>query len=243
MKLSQSIELVWLNESHQPEIHPTSGFRAVRLESGRQRRLNSAVAHLCDVIDTVIDWEEIGKRWFFERFEKSGHFQAASFQVAFAGPFYASNDGFWKLLHFFIICLATILLPFFFFACVMKSLRRIYDRKWSTKRWMKQTQLQLIEAQSGENESDLDLDLWPLASRVRNTFWCQCGECVARDRRQDYVCCFHSMSSVLRKFAQRRKTTRRSAAVAVDLPLFAPTQLRVLDGIEKPFRHDQAPSM
>ena len=44
-----------------------------------------------------VDQEEIGKRWFSELFEKSQHFQAASFQQAFVGPFYASNDGFWKL--------------------------------------------------------------------------------------------------------------------------------------------------
>ena len=74
-----------------------SGFRAVRRESRRQRRLNSAATHPFDVIDTAIDREEIGKRWFSELFEKSQHFQAASFQQAFVGPFYASNDGFWKL--------------------------------------------------------------------------------------------------------------------------------------------------
>ena len=37
------------------------------------------------------------------------------------------------------------------------------------------------EAQSGENESDPDLDLCPPSSPVGNTFWCQCGECFARD--------------------------------------------------------------
>ena len=46
------------------------------------------------------------------------------------------------------------------------------------------------EPQSGENESDPGVDLWKPTSRVGNTFWCQCGECVARDRRQDCVCCF-----------------------------------------------------
>ena len=71
-----------------------SGFRAVRRESWRQRRLNSAATHPCDVIDTAIDWEEIGKRRFFELCQKSQHLQAASFQEAFVGPFYASNDGF-----------------------------------------------------------------------------------------------------------------------------------------------------
>ena len=37
-------------------------------------------------------------------------------------------------------------------------------------------------AQSGENESDPDLDLCPPASPVGNTFWYQWGECFARDR-------------------------------------------------------------
>ena len=54
------------------------------------------------------------------------------------------------------------------------------------------------EAQSGENEfeSDPDLDLYPPASQVGNTFWCQCGECFARDRRQDCVCCFDYVERV-----------------------------------------------
>ena len=37
-----------------------------------------------------------------EVFQTSQHLQAPSFQDAFVGPFYASNDGFWKLWHFFI---------------------------------------------------------------------------------------------------------------------------------------------
>ena len=54
------------------------------------------------------------------------------------------------------------------------------------------------EAQSScsENESDPDLDLYPPASPVGNTFWCQCGECFARDRRQDCVCCFDYVERV-----------------------------------------------
>ena len=52
------------------------------------------------------------------------------------------------------------------------------------------------------------------------------------------------MSSGWRKFTQRRTTARRSTTVAVDLPLFAPIflQLLVLDGVERLFGHDQAPS-
>ena len=54
---------------------------------------------------------------------------------------------------------------------------------------MDETNAAAAEAQSGEIESDPDLDLCPQTSPVGNTFWCQCGECFARDRRQDCVCC------------------------------------------------------
>ena len=92
--------------------------------------------------------------------------------------------------------------------------------------------------------------LSPPASPVGNTFWCQCGECFARDRRQD---CAEAvaliMSSAWRKFTQRRTTARsscRSATVAVDLSLLVFAciflQLLVLDGVERLFGHDQAPS-
>ena len=54
------------------------------------------------------------------------------------------------------------------------------------------------------------------------------------------------MSSAWRKFSQRRMTStaRRSTTVAVDLPLFARIflQLLVLNGVERLFGHDQAPS-
>ena len=52
------------------------------------------------------------------------------------------------------------------------------------------------------------------------------------------------VTSAWRKFAHRRRTARRSRAVAIDLPLFARIfiQLRVLDGAERLFGHDQAPS-
>ena len=52
------------------------------------------------------------------------------------------------------------------------------------------------------------------------------------------------MSSAWRKFTQRRTTARRSTTVAVDLTLFAHIflQLLVLDGVERLFGHDQAPS-
>ena len=61
---------------------------------------------------------------------------------------------------------------------------------------MGKTDAAAAEGQFGENESDPDLDLRPPASRVGNTFWCQCGECVARDRRQDCVCCSDDVKCV-----------------------------------------------
>ena len=60
---------------------------------------------------------------------------------------------------------------------VTKSLHRIYNNNRST---VDETDTAVTEAQSGENESDPDLDLCPSASRVGNTFWCQCGEGVVR---------------------------------------------------------------
>ena len=52
------------------------------------------------------------------------------------------------------------------------------------------------------------------------------------------------VSSAWRNFTQPRTTARRSTTVAVDLPLFARIfiQLLVLDGVERLFGHDQAPS-
>ena len=108
-----------------------------------------------------------------------------------------------------------------------------------------ETDAAAAEAQSDENESDPDLDLCPPASPVGNTFWCQCGECFARNRRQDCAVVL-IMSSAWRKFTQRRTTARRSTSttVAVDLPLFTRIflQLLVPDGVERLFGHDQAPS-
>ena len=52
------------------------------------------------------------------------------------------------------------------------------------------------------------------------------------------------VSSAWRNFTQPRTAARRSTTVAVDLPLFARIfiQLLVLDGVERLFGHDQAPS-
>ena len=88
------------------------------------------------------------------------------------------------------------------------------------------------ETQFDENERDPDLDLCPPASRVGKTFWCQCGECVVQGSKigTRLAPVVLVVSSVWRKFAQRRRTARRSTAVAVDLPVFSSIliQLRTL---------------
>ena len=103
------------------------------------------------------------------------------------------------------------------------------------------------EAQFDENESDPDLDLCPPASRVGKTFWCQCGECVVQGSKTDrHAPVVLIVSSVWKKFAQRRRTARRSSAVAVDLPVFssivASFSYVLLDCVDRLFGHDQAPS-
>ena len=68
--------------------------------------------------------------------------------------------------------------------------------------------------QSGENERDPDLDLWPPASPVGNTFGVSAKSASRgiEDRNASVVLI---MSRVWRKFAQRRRAARRSTAVAV----------------------------
>ena len=142
MKLSHTTELFWTKRMPQPEINPTSGFRAVRPEGRQQRRLNSPTTHPCDVIDTAIDWEEIGERsqWFsnfsknlsvFKLHRSNRHLQDYFTRLMMVLKAVA-------LLHH---RLATILFPFFFLLRkAMKSLRRIYDKKRSIIQWMKQIQ-------------------------------------------------------------------------------------------------------
>ena len=127
----------------------------------------------------------------------------------------------------------------------MKSLRRSYDKKRSTIRWMKQTQLQL--------------KLSPVKTKAIQTWTCvrlllQWGthsgviaESASRgieDHEDRTASVVLIMSSAWRKFTQHRTTARRSTTVAVDLRLFAHIflQLLVLDGVERLFGHDQAPS-
>ena len=59
---------------------------------------------------------------------------------------------------------------------------------------MKQTQLQL-KLRWKRKRSRLGLVVSACFSSG-NTFWCQCGECFARDRRQDCVCCFDYVERV-----------------------------------------------
>ena len=129
--------------------------------------------------------------------------------------------------------------PFFLLRKVMKSLRRSYDKKWSTIRWMKQTQLQL--------------KLSPVKTKAIQTWTCvrlllQWGthsgvsaESASRGIEDRIASVVLIMSSAWRKFTQRRTTAGRSTTVAVDLPLFARIflQLLVLDGVERLFGHER----
>ena len=125
----------------------------------------------------------------------------------------------------------------------MKSLRRhSYDKKRSTIRWMKQTQLQLklspVKTKAIQTWTCIRLLLqWGTHSGVS-------AESASRGIEDRTASVVLIMSSAWRKFTQRRTTARRSTTVAVDLPLFARIflQLLVLDGVERLFEHDQAPS-
>ena len=133
--------------------------------------------------------------------------------------------------------------PIFFLRKVMESLRRSYDKKRSTIRWMKQTQLQLklspvkTKAIQTWNFVSLLLQWEHILVSVRRVL--HKGSIEGRTASVFWI-----MSSAWRKFTQRRTTARRSTTVAVDLPLFARIflQLLVLDGVERLFGHDQAPS-
>ena len=79
--------------------------------------------------------------------------------------------------------------PMFLVRKVMKLLRRIYHKMRSTIRWLKQTRLQL----SPMKPKTIRVRLGPVVTYfLGSTFWWQCGylESIARDRRQDCICCF-----------------------------------------------------
>ena len=124
----------------------------------------------------------------------------------------------------------------------MKSLRRSYDKKRCTLRWMKQTQLYLklspVKTKAIQTWTWGRLLLeWGTPSGVS-------AESASRGIEDRTASVVFIVSSAWRNFTQPRTTARRSTTVVVDLPLFARIfiQLLVLDGIEGLFGHDQAPS-
>ena len=125
----------------------------------------------------------------------------------------------------------------------MKSLRWSYDKKvFCTTRWMKQTQLQLKLSPVKTNA----IQTWTCIRLLlqRGTHSGVSAESASRGIEDRTASVVLIMSSAWRKFTQRRTTARWSTTVAVDLPLFARIflQLLVLDGVERLFGHDQAPS-
>ena len=123
----------------------------------------------------------------------------------------------------------------------MKSLRRSYDKKRSTIRWMKQTQLKLSLVKKTKA-----IQTWTCVRQLLQwgTHSGVSAESASRGIEDRTASVVLIMSSAWRKFTQRRTTARRSTTLAVDLPLFARIflQLLVLDGVERLFGHDQAPS-
>ena len=119
---------------------------------------------------------------------------------------------------------------FFLLRKVMKSLRRSCDKKRSTIRWMKQTQLQLKLSPVKTKA----IQTWPcirllLAWGTRSDVSAESASRGIEDR---------TVSVVLIMLSAWRKFT-----VAVDLPLFARIflQLLVLDSVERLFGHDKRP--
>ena len=115
----------------------------------------------------------------------------------------------------------------------MKSLRRHSDdKKRSTIRWMKQTQLQLKFS--------------PVKTKAIQTWTCNrlllqwgthsgvSAESASRGIEDRTASVVLIMSSAWRKFTQRRTTGPPFARIFL--------QLLVLDGVERLFEHDQAPS-
>ena len=124
--------------------------------------------------------------------------------------------------------------PIFLLRKVMKSLGRSYDKKRSTIRWMKQTQLQL---KLSPVKTKAMIQTWTcvrllLQSETHSGVSAESASRGIEDRTASVVLL---MSSAWRKFTQRRTTARRSTTVAVDLPLFARIflQLLVLDRVER----------
>ena len=91
MKLSQSIALFSTEKKH--AINPKSIRRLVSEQHVGKVGGNAASIWPRHNLVTSLTQRLTGmirKTWFVERFEKSEHFKAASFQEAFVEPFYAS---------------------------------------------------------------------------------------------------------------------------------------------------------
>ena len=132
--------------------------------------------------------------------------------------------------------------PIFLLRKVMKSLRRGYVRQEAEDNTVNETDTAAAEAQSGENESNPDLYLWPPASQVR-THSGVSVESALLDRKQDCVCCFDYVERVEKVHSASNDCTLiyncrgRLATVCTHF-----LQLLVLEGVERLFGHDQAPS-
>ena len=100
------------------------------------------------------------------------------------------------------------------------------------------------EGQFDENESDPDLDLCPPASRAGKTFWCQCGECVVQGSKTGtrllfWLCRVCGESSLSVEGLHVDLQLSRSTCQCFQASSFSYV---LLDGVDRPFGHDQAPS-
>ena len=99
-------------------------------------------------------------------------------------------------------------------------------------------------AQFDENESDPDLDLCPPASRVGKTFWCQCGERVVQGSKTGTrllfrLCRVCGESSLSVEGLHVDLQLSRSTCQCFRVSSFSYV---LLDGVDRLFGHDQAPS-
>ena len=154
----------------------------------------------------------------FRTFQKISAFSSRVVPTGFVEPFYASNDGS-ESCSTSSSSSGDDFVPIFLLRKVMKSLRRSYDKKQSTIRWMKQTQLQLklspVKTKAIQTWNCVRLLLqWGTHSGVS-------AESASRGIEDRTASVVLIMSSAWRNFTQRPTTARRPATVVVDLPLFA----------------------
>ena len=100
------------------------------------------------------------------------------------------------------------------------------------------------EAQFDENKSDPDLDLCPPASRVGKTFWCQCGEFSVQGSKTGagllfWLCRVCGESSLSVEGLHVDLHLSRSTWQCFQASSFS---FMLLDGVDRLFGHDQAPS-